>query len=66
MVSRNVREKSPYEEHFKEMIRQCLLDNLEVEVHMASGTDELEVTLYFDGDEIDTDSAWCGSITINK
>ena len=54
------------ESDFKDLIGKVLRDNLQIEAHMSSGTDELEVSVYFDGDEISSDSAWCGSITINK
>ena len=48
-------------EQFKEMVKQVLMDHLEVDITLDK-EDQLSFTVYFDGDEIHESTAWIGSI----
>ena len=52
-------------EHFKEMVKQVLMDNLEISLSVDSHTDNLEVCINFDGEEIDSECVWIGYLDMS-
>ena len=52
-------------EHFKEMVKQVLMNNLEISLSVDSHTDNLEVCINFDGEEIDSECVWIGYLDMS-
>lgn len=48
------------EKTFKDLILEVLKDNLEIEISVDATTDNIDVNLLFDGEEIDSSTVWIG------